>query len=299
MGNENQGDKKGDKKRDRRAEIQNAEKRYQELIEKRDELNAKARVAFEERNNLNAEKRRLYEEMDRLMAERKKIAEELNLHKKLRDEYQSAARELVNARRSRKKRLRRNLAGDIGALKAEIMLLERKQETDVLSIEEERRLLEEIKEKKEELARLEKEFGEQNIVLEEIGDLDRSIDELFAKGEEEHQKVVALGAAYREIKDRIDDLRKEIVHLSVEAKKKHEEGMALREQADKYHRKAVEMREKIIAFKKERREEYLAKMREIEEYNEQVKKHLEDEQKIEEAVDKAIEELFKKGKLEI
>ena len=284
---------------DSRAVLQNAEKRYQELIERRDELNAKARLAFEERNALNEEKRRLYKEIDELEEKRKALAEEISLHKKLRDEYQGAAKRLVEGRRAKRKNIHRNLPGDIGALKAEIRLLEMKQETTPLSLEKERELLETLKAKRKELARLEELFGKQNIVMGELEDMERSIDELFAKGQEEHEKVVALGGEYGKIKERINDIRKEIIHLSVETKRKHEEGMAIREEADRIHRKAMEMREKIICVKKERREAYLARLREIESYNEEVKKRLEDEEKLEEAAEQAVRELLTKGKLEL
>ena len=287
------------KKQVERDELRNAEKRFNELVEKRDELNAQARAAFEERNTLNDEKRKYYDELNQLSEQRTKMSDELNQHKRLRAEYQGAAKQLIESKNTKRKGVHKNLPGDIGALKADIRLLEMKQETTPLSIEKERAVLDEIKTKMAEVARLEELHGKQTVVVGELEDLDKTIDELFAKGEEEHQMVLAIGKEFGELKKKVNALRKEISHLASEATKRHEEGTAIRAEATKYHQKAMEMREKILAVRREKRAERDARRKEVADYNKAVRSHLGTEKDKEKAADKALEELMKGGKIEM
>lgn len=280
-------------------ELRNAEKRYNELTEKRDELNAQARAAFDARNTLNDEKRKFYDEMNTLSEQRKKLGDELTKHKNLRDEYQGAAKQLIGTKRTKRKDVHKNLPGDIGALKADIRLLEIKQETTPLSIHKERAVLDQIKAKKAEVKRLEELFGKQNVVVGELEDMDKTIDELFAKGDEEHQMVLALGKEFKEIRKKMDALRKEISHLALEATKKQEEGNAFREEGTKFHQKAMEMREKLMAAKKERRAEWESKRKEVADYNKGVRESLGTEKDKEKAADDALEALMKGGKIQM
>ncbi|MDG6220307.1 MAG: hypothetical protein QCI38_02510 [Candidatus Thermoplasmatota archaeon] len=282
-----------------RTERKNAEKRYTELVERRDELNAQARACFEARNTLNDEKRRLYDELQALNDQRKKVGDDMTLHKRRRDEYQGAAKQLIGQKQTKRKDVHKNLPGDIGAIKAELRLLEIKQETTPLSLAKERALLDEMKSKREELARLEALFGKQSVVVGELDDIDKSIDELFAKGDEEHQIVLTLGKEIKEIREKMDTIRKEVTHLAAEATKKHEEGLVLRDEATKIHNKTLEMREKILVVKKERWAEQQAKRKEIEDYNKEVRSVLNDKEGKEKAAEDALEQLLKGGKIEM
>ncbi|MCK4718157.1 MAG: hypothetical protein KAT70_05765 [Thermoplasmata archaeon] len=287
------------RKKEERTELQNAEKRYNDLVERRDDLNNQGRASFDVRNTLNTEKRRLYEEVQILNDQKRKLGDELTLHKRRRDEYQGAAKQLIGTKRDKRKGVHKNLPGDIGALKADVRLLEIKQETTPLSLAKERAVLDEIKAKQAEIIRLEELFGKQTVVVGELEDMDKSIDDLFAKGDEEHQMVLTLGKEFKEIWGKLDGARKEISHLALEANKKHEEGLAFREEATKFHVKAMEMRQKVMAAKKEKWAERQAHRKELEDYNKEVRATFNDEKEKEKVLDDALAILMKGGKIEM
>ena len=84
-----------------KKELEGAEKRYQQLIERRNELNAEANSVREERDDINAQRKKLTEEMSEIRNKMKEISEELRTHKSARNEYQRKAKELIEMKKKR------------------------------------------------------------------------------------------------------------------------------------------------------------------------------------------------------
>lgn len=281
------------------SEEQSAELRYRSIIEKRNELNDQAREFADTRDLLNNERRETIEEIKALREERDALNNEMRKHKKVRNGYQDKAKDLIEKKKGKRKGIHKDLDRDIETLKADTKMMELKQETTSLSVSEENELLDKLKKNYEEIKRLEAVLGEQDAILSEVKDVDEKIDMLFKLADEEHQKVVALNKQAREVHDRITLMSKSITHLISESNKNHENYVKLKERADAYHERAKEMREKLMAIRNIKRDEIRASRKVIADQNRAVKDALTDKKKLDEAADEALEQLLKKGKVEI
>lgn len=283
------------RKNEMREELKNAEKKYQSLIQRRNELNDVAKVVREERDMLNAKRKELLEEMKKVKELRNKAVEEMRKHKEVRNQLQQQAKELIQQRRKGRKAIVESLPIRIEELKADIQMLEYKQETTPLSKEAEDRIIEEIRAKRVEYERLRKELEKQKLVEIDLSDKERAIDELFKRADAEHEQVQRYYQESQKLHERYVKLVEEVAALINEANKKHEEYVEIRKQAQEFHNKAVEMRAKIISIRKERRRRWEEARRILEEQNIRAKQLLYDEEKLEELTEEALEAL-KKGK---
>lgn len=281
------------------TEEENAEVRYRGIIEKRNELNDQAREFADARNMLNNERREIIEDIQVLREERDGIVKKMRQHKKLRNQHQDKAKALIEQRKGKRKGIHKDLDRDIETIRAEVKMLELKQETTVLTIEEENELLKNLKKQYNEVKRLEAIQGEQDAILSEVKNVDEKITLLFKMADEEHAKVVALSKQSNEVHDRITLMSKSISHLISEANKNHEAYVKLKERADEYHQKANEMREKIMAVRNLKRDEIRESRMLVSQQNKAVRMALNDEKKLEAAANDALETLLKKGKVEI
>ncbi|MBA3045670.1 MAG: hypothetical protein KKH41_04000 [Candidatus Thermoplasmatota archaeon] len=281
------------------TEEENAEIRYRGIIDKRNELNDQARELADTRDSLNNERRDLVEEIRILRDERDAFVKEMRRHKKIRNGYQDKAKALIETKKGKRKGIHQNLDRDIESLKTEVKMIELKQQTTVLTIEEENQLLKNLKKQYEEVKRLESVLGEQDAILSDVKDVDEKITLLFKMADEEHEKVVELSKQAQEVHDRITLMGKSITHLISEANKNHELFVKLKERANAYHEKATEMREKLMAMRNIKKDEMRESRQLITQQNRSVKMALADEKKLEAAADEALETLLKKGKIEI
>lgn len=220
-------------------------------------------------------------------------------HKNLRNEYQKKAKELIDLKKKRRIKVSSSLASQIEYLKREVRDLDRKQETTSLTLEEENTLLEDLKRKMREIKELEIAHEEQKKIVSEVEEIDRTIDDLFRKAEEEHNHILKLSKEAQELHEKVVERIKTISHLIAEANEKHSEYMKIKEKANHYHMRAVGMRSKIIVIKKERWQERKLARRMIEEQNIAVRKALQDEEKLEKVAEEALQSLIKKGKVEL
>ncbi|HDM25465.1 MAG TPA: hypothetical protein ENG24_02590 [Thermoplasmatales archaeon] len=280
-------------------ELRNAEKKYQLLIQRRNELNEIARNVKEERDMINKRRRELLEEMKKKKEERNKLAEKMKQHKEMRDKLQKQAKELIQAKRSKKGSIIKSLPLRAEELKADIQMLEYRQETEPMSTEEENELIEKIRRKKKEYEKLKKELEKQKIIEVDLSDTEKAIKGLFKKADEEHQQVQKYYKEMEKTHKKFVKLMEEVAALINEAKKKHEKFMAIKEEADKLHVKAVEMRSKIITIKKERRKHKEEARRMLGELNKKAQQALLDEKKIEELTEQTIEALKKGQKISL
>ncbi|MGQ9583221.1 MAG: DUF7121 family protein [Thermoplasmatota archaeon] len=285
--------------RAKRAEIESAERKFSELVAKRDELNRQAIVAREERNALNQRKRELLDTVQKLKLERDEQVALLKEHKRLRDRLHEEARALLKQKRTRGGKVYPDLPREAAARKAEIEYLDLKQQTQVLTLDEEKELIKDIKRKADELRRLEEELKQQDRVRVELGEMDASLDELFKKADGEHALVVKHYGEAQRLHERMMKLIEDCSALHNEADKKHRLFLELRERADVLHKKAVEMRERILSLRSERRVQAREARRIIEEQNRMAQRALTDPEGVERKREEALEQLLKKGKISL
>jgi len=116
------------KKKKELEELKNAEKKFQSLIQKRNELNDIARVIRDERDMLNEKRKDIKEHMDKNKKERDELVSKMKHHKELRNNYQKQAKEIIAAKQKKRGDIIRNLPLRVEELKADIQMLEYRQE---------------------------------------------------------------------------------------------------------------------------------------------------------------------------
>ncbi|GAH08370.1 unnamed protein product, partial [marine sediment metagenome] len=77
----------GTKKKKELEELKNSEKKFQSLIQKRNELNDIARVIRDERDMLNEKRKDIKTHMDKNKKGRDEIVSKMKQHKELRNNY--------------------------------------------------------------------------------------------------------------------------------------------------------------------------------------------------------------------
>jgi len=283
------------KKKKEIEQLINSEKKYQSFIQRRDELNDLAKVLRDERDMINNMHKELKESMQKIKSERDIFVEKMKEHRKIRNELQQQAKSIIDARRKKKGEVLKNLPLRVEELKADIQMLEYKQETIPMKPQDENELIEKIREKKNEYKKTLNKLDKQKNIEIDITDKDKAIDELFKKADEEHEKV---NHYYKESQKKHDEYIKLVNELSVtisESNKKHEQYIEVRNEAQKNHEKAVEMRSKIISVKEERRNQWKQAKMAIKEQNIKAREAVMDKKKLQEIADQSVD-LLKKGK---
>jgi uncharacterized coiled-coil DUF342 family protein len=281
------------------AEIKNAEKKYQNLIDKREELKKGAYLIRDERDTLNKERKAIIDSIKDTRAKRDEYMARIKEHKKKRNEYQKQAKGLIEAKKSKRQKVFKNIGGEIATAKAELDFLDVKRQTTPMNLREENELIDEMRSKKKNLEHLEKMKPEQEELSAEVMTIDEKIDQLFKRADKEHEKVVKLSAESQEFFDEIKKKTLEISHLIKQADKKHEEYMKIMERSGYFHKRAMEMRDKAVALKRVRRTKAREARKVVQDQNVAVKKALDDDDKLDKAADDAVKTLLKKGKIEM
>ncbi len=276
-------------------QLKNAEKKYQSYIEKRNELNDLAKVLREERDMLNAKHKEIRETMDNTRKERDELVKKMKGHKEIRNKLQQQAKQFIEARRQKKGEVFKNLPLRVEELKADVQMLEYRQETVVMSPSDENELIDKIREKKIDYERTKKQMDEQKLLEIDISDKDNTITELFKKADEQHELVQKFYKdSQKKHKDYIELVRELSVQIN-ESNKKHEQFIETKNEAQRNHEKAVELRSRIIAIRGEKRKQREDARRAIIEQNKMARSAVLDEKKLGEIADKSVLAL-KKGK---
>ena len=287
------------KRKTKRSEHESAERIFNDLIQKRNDQNSKATVLREERDIVHGKKRELIEEMNPLKAQRDALNAEMKVHKERRNEYQKKGRMLIDRKKSVARNIDGSLENTIEMLRLDIRELELKHQTNPSSIEQERELLDHIRQKQVELEDLQSRTGEQDDLTLEADGIDSMIDEAFRKADEEHNEVVRLHDEAEMVHKRVVTHIEEINHLNSEGDKKHHQMIEARELADRYHEKAMSMREKLMATRREAREEEDRQRQELDDINKAVKDRFESKEAQKEAEDEILKILLQKGKIDL
>jgi phosphoserine phosphatase len=280
-------------------QLRNAEKKFQSFLQRRNELNDLAKMLREERDMINNSHKDIKENMELLKQERNDLVTKMKYHKKIRNQLQAQAKELIKARQKKQGEVFKNLPLRVEELKADVQMLEYRQETVPMSSNEENELIDKIREKKMEYDHIMKKMKDQQTIQIDISDKDNAIDELFKKADEEHEKVQKY---YDESQKKHDEYVKMVHELSIsiaEANKKHEQYIETRNEAQSNHEKAMEMRSKIISVKDERRQQWRDAKKMIKEQNLQARKAVMDKDKLHEISEKSLESLKKGEKISL
>jgi uncharacterized coiled-coil DUF342 family protein len=281
------------------TETESAELKLKALFDKRNEFNAQAIAFREQRNLLNAEKGKKIDEMVELRNVRGENVRLMRQHRDLRNEYQAKAKALLDAKKKRRKDLHADLPHELEAKKANVRMLDLKQQTQAMSIAEENELIDEIKGEMKEIVRLEKIKAQQDAVKGEVRKYSDDITELFQMADEEHKLVVEYANKANEAHEKITAMMEEVTNMIREANKNHAAFVAAKEKADEYHLKGQEMREKVMASKREKYDEQRAARMDIVNQNKAARAALLDKDKLDKAADDALQMLLRKGKVEI
>lgn len=283
----------------KRSEQELAEKKYRSHIEERDKLNEQVRALVEEKKILYQQKDKIFEDLGKLKQKKKELAELLQKHKANRNEFQSKAKDLINEKRKKTKNIKGRKMQDLDSLEKELEYLIKKQETSTLSIEQENELIDDIRKKAKQLGILMGEAHKNESIQKDVETLDDSIDQLFKSADEEHAEVIRLAAEIHAMQDEMTNHINEVAHVLSEIKKKQELIDKIRAAADDYHKKALAMREKVVTVKKERWKEIQEGRRVLEDHHRKVRKELDDQKKLDAAAELAVQDLFKKGRIEL
>ncbi len=287
------------KKKKEIEQLRDAEKKYQAYIAKRNELNDMAKIVREERDMIHNSRKDLKETIDKVKKERDELVLKMRQHKDLRNKLQEEAKKLIEAKRKKKGEVFKNLPLRVEELKADIQMLEYRQETVPMTSAEENELIEKIRNIRKDFKRTKHLMEKQKTVEIDISDKDKAIDELFKKADEAHKLVQKY---YEENQKKHEKYMKFVNELSLsisEANKKHEQYLEIRNEAQKVHEKAFEMRSKIVAIKGERRKLWDEAKKAIKEQNIKARKSVMDKEKLSEIADKSVDALKKGEKIKL
>ncbi len=288
-------DENAQKKKEELEQLRNAEKKFQQLIVKRNELNDIARVLREERDMLNAKRKELREDMKKNKKERDDIVAKMRKHKELRNQYQQQAKDLISKKQKQRGNVIPSLPLKAEELKADIQMLEYRQETTPLTPQEENKLIESIRDKRKEYQQTLKQLEKQQSIQIDLTDTDQAITELFKKADEEHELVQKY---YQESQKKHEEYMKQVQEISVsinESNKKHEQYIEVRNEAQNYHNKATDMKSKVLSIKQERRHRYKEAKSIIKEQNVKARNLTADKKKLDKHAEDSVDEL-KKGR---
>jgi uncharacterized coiled-coil DUF342 family protein len=156
-----------------------------------------------------------------------------------------------------------------------------------------------IRAKYRELDKLKKLKPAQQDLLSDIDDTDEKITRLFQLADEEHENVVRLSEESQKYHDQMQVYVDDISLLIAEADQKHEEFKKINDRATYYHQRALDLRKQIVAIRNVLRKRARDARKVIEDQNLAVHEALDNDEKIDEAIDKQLEELKSKGKIEM
>jgi uncharacterized coiled-coil DUF342 family protein len=285
-----------------RKELENLQKKSDMFVQKRNEYNDQARQLQSERNLLNDKRKDQFEKMDAIKKERDGHNANLREHKEKRNEYQAQAKLLIAKQRGQKKTEEKDRESPIfkaKRLESEIRDMEFDQQTTVLTVKQENKLIDQIRKKRIEYAGLKKEAEKAALLNVDLRDTGQAIDQLFALADAEHQEVVKYYKLGQEAHDRFMKVFQETSQIIAGANAKHQEYVAMREKADEQHKEFLALRDKVLEV---RGREYAEKNEAraiIREQSQNVRKAVSDPKKLDEHADDALEKLKKGGKIQI
>ncbi|HYS71650.1 MAG TPA: hypothetical protein VEM95_04430 [Thermoplasmata archaeon] len=281
------------------TELDKAEIKLGQVIERRNLFNDEASARRQERDQLHEQRRVRATELRTIKDDQGALVQSLRKHKAARNQLQAKAKSLIELRRKVRGKVKGRVGSNLATLRREVARIEMEQQTIPMKLSEENELLDDLKAKVREMRELEKVKGEEEQVFKEAKEIDAAIDDLFARADEEHAQVVAFSEKANAMHDKITELVQNLGVLIAEANKKHEEYLEARAKADAQHQLAMEMREKVLTIRGAAQAEIREARQILKQQRLQVRRELYDEKKLDDFANKAVEALLKKGKVEI
>jgi len=225
---------------------QNFLKNANELRDLRNELNHKASENAKKRDELNKQTKELLREANELREKRDEFNSKVSEWKDKRNDVNSQASQVyaqVDALRKKE-----NIDGgrSITELRREIESLELRQQTEVLTVDKERRIVERIKELNDEFKR-KMEVLEHNCELRELLTNARTLSEDATKYHREVKKFADDAQLYH---DRMIELYKKADTTRSDADKYHREFVKAQEAADEYHTNFLKAQKEVRDYDK-------------------------------------------------
>ncbi len=232
----------------------------EELESKRNRLNTKADKHRRKRDKLNIRTREWAQKRDELNSKVKNLIRQANEHRATRDEFNQIVQEVKSKREelnkefnrrseelNRLKRERLPQSGvNIQKLKKEIRALEFKQQTQVLSSDKERAIVENLSRKMDLVKEQERVFEENSEVREAM----ESCQEARDCAEEEHRKVSQFADKAQKEHDAMVQHYEKADELRRKADKAQEKFLESKNAADKEHQAHIEMIRQVHDFDK-------------------------------------------------
>jgi len=231
----------------------------EELLKRKAEVEKEAEKAKEGRNEWNAKASKLAAQRDELNARMKNLVKEAQAYKEKRDKYNQkvseykAKRDELNEEGGRvyvevvRLRQRKSAGGgSLHGLRRKIDLLEFKQQTEVMSTDKERQLVEKI-------SALREEFLMKKAQLEQDKELKTLLEEaqtLRDKASKYHEKVTKYADLAQEQHDKMIAVFNEVDEIRAKADDAHKEFVKAQETADEYHHKFIKHQKEIRDFNK-------------------------------------------------
>ena len=287
------------KAEERRAELDNVQRRFDALIQKRNELNDASRQLRQERDLLNNGRQEFRDRLEKAKTERERCNALMAEARTRRNEFQGQAKALIGSRKGKAGAMAQSLPLQVRQLEKQVRDLEFQQQTTQITIEKERELLKVLKAKGTELAQLKTQLTAQREIKVDLDNIDGSISELFAQADLAHKEMQAHYAEAQQHHEEFVKAIEESRVVSREADGKHKEFVAARIAADDAHQKAMELREKMIAIQGERRAEFEADRRELREVNQAARQAVADPRRLEEKAEDDLALLKTGGKIRI
>jgi uncharacterized coiled-coil DUF342 family protein len=282
------------------SELQKAEEKYQALINKRNALNDEANEIRKTRDMLNDQKRQMLDAVYEVKKSKDSKAAEMREHKNRRNELNRQAKELISLKRElHKSSPDSEVFGELERLAREFETLELRQQTESMSIADENDLIQRMRNNLAERNKLTSIARKSEQIVGRVDELNSKIDEIFESSRKEHESVVSIYAEVQALGEEMNTKMNEISVIINEANKRHQEFLDKRAEADKTHHDAMEMRSLILERRKERRESFLEGKRAISELNTSARKNLFDKEASEKEADKQLQELLKRGKINL
>ncbi|MBX8631596.1 MAG: hypothetical protein KIY12_07095 [Thermoplasmata archaeon] len=282
------------------GELEKAEEKYSALVEKRDKLNSDAAEIRKVRDMLNDQKKKLFDEVLSIKKLKDEKASEMRSHKQKRNELNARAKELIQLKRQLYRSAPDNdIYREIERLNREFEYLERRQQTEALTIQEENEVIQKMRNNLSERTRLMSISSKGEEIAGKLTDINSQIDSIFMEARREHEAVTSLYAEVQALGEQMSVKLNEASILVSESNRKHKEYIEKKEEADRCHAEAMEMRSFILERRKERREKAIEGRKAIHEQNLNVRKTLFDEKASEEEADRQLQELLKRGKISL
>jgi phosphoserine phosphatase SerB len=218
----------------------------EELKTSRNEWNSKASSFSKRRDELNKKTKELIEKAQEYRVKRDEFNTQVSANKDLRNELNEKANEVYSRVDGLRKKDSAGAGRSLNDLRKEMDHLEFKQQTEVLTTEKERALVDKISELKEEF-RKKKETLEQN---QELKTFLTDAQGFRDQASDFHKKVKEFADLAQEYHDKMIECFREADKSRAEADAQHKEFVKAQETADEYHKQFLKLQKEVRDFDK-------------------------------------------------